>query len=111
MSEGDTGGRFEVTVGAEEAGARLDRFLAGRLAQLSRSRLQALIRAGDVTRDGAAVGDLGLRVRSGETYTVAVPAPEVTSGRQLQPNQGHLGLHHVPNSVLQVRPVRPAPAA
>jgi 23S rRNA pseudouridine1911/1915/1917 synthase len=76
MSEGDTGGRFEVTVGAEEAGARLDRFLAGRLAQLSRSRLQALIRAGDVTRDGAAVGDLGLRVRPGETYTVAVPAPE-----------------------------------
>ena len=76
MGTDDTGERFEVTVGAGEAGARLDRFLADRLADFSRSRLQALIRAGGVIREGAAVVDLGLRVKAGETYTVLVPAPE-----------------------------------
>jgi 23S rRNA pseudouridine1911/1915/1917 synthase len=67
--------RFEVTVGAEAAGERLDRFLAGRLADFSRSRLQALIRAGEVLRDGNAIAALGHRVKAGETYSVEVPAP------------------------------------
>ena len=53
MGTDDTGERFVVTVGAGEAGERLDRFLADRLADFSRSRLQALIRAGEVTRDGS----------------------------------------------------------
>jgi 23S rRNA pseudouridine1911/1915/1917 synthase len=71
------GGTSEVvTVGPQEAGERLDRFLAHRLPHLSRSRLQALIRAGRVTRDGAAVGDLGHRTKAGETYSVEVPEPE-----------------------------------
>ena len=65
-----------MTVEAGEAGARLDRLLADRLADFSRSRLQALIRAGEVMREGAVVVDLGQRVKAGETYTVIVPAPE-----------------------------------
>jgi 23S rRNA pseudouridine1911/1915/1917 synthase len=65
----------EVLTGAEEAGERLDRVLAARLAGLSRSRLQALIGAGAVTRNGLAVRDAGLRVRAGETYAVVVPPP------------------------------------
>ena len=75
MSTQDASRRFEVTVEAGEAGERLDRFLVGRLPDFSRSRLQALIRAGEVVREGAAVADLGRRVRAGETYTVDVPAP------------------------------------
>ena len=48
--------RREVRVAkAEEAGGRLDRFLAERLPDLSRARLQALIRGGHVLRDGAAI--------------------------------------------------------
>ena len=65
-----------VRVGAEEAGERLDRFLARRLPQLSRSRLQALIRAGRVARDGATVAELGQRTKAGETYRVELPVPE-----------------------------------
>jgi len=65
-----------VTVGAEEAGERLDRFLARRLPELSRSRLQALIRAGRVARDGVTVAGLGQRTKAGETYAVEMPAPE-----------------------------------
>jgi 23S rRNA pseudouridine1911/1915/1917 synthase len=39
---------LELTVPSTEAGNRLDRFLAGALAHLSRSRVQALIRSGHV---------------------------------------------------------------
>jgi len=65
-------------VSAEEgdAGERLDRFLARRLTAFSRSRLQALIRSGAVTKNGVAARDLGVRVKAGETYEVRVPAPE-----------------------------------
>jgi 23S rRNA pseudouridine1911/1915/1917 synthase len=70
------GDRHEVLAGAADAGERLDRVLAARLPGLSRSRLQALIHAGSVTRGGAAVHDPGARVRTGERYAVAVPPPE-----------------------------------
>jgi len=57
------------------AGAgRLDRYLASQLDELSRAKLQALIRAGDVTVDGAAVKP-GLRLVGGEQITVRVPPP------------------------------------
>jgi 23S rRNA pseudouridine1911/1915/1917 synthase len=39
---------LQITVPAAEAGSRLDRFLAGSLAHLSRSRVQTLIREGHV---------------------------------------------------------------
>jgi 23S rRNA pseudouridine1911/1915/1917 synthase len=69
-------GRHEVLVSAADAGERLDRFLAQRLAGLSRSRLQALIRAGRVTRNRLIVHDLGLGVKAGERYLVDVPPPQ-----------------------------------
>jgi 23S rRNA pseudouridine1911/1915/1917 synthase len=61
---------------AEEAGGRLDRFLAQRLPDLSRARLQALIRGGHVLRDGAAIAEQGHRVRVGECYELSLPAAE-----------------------------------
>jgi 23S rRNA pseudouridine1911/1915/1917 synthase len=67
--------RETLTVEEAEAGQRLDRFLALRLPALSRSRLQALIRAGEVTREGQPVADLGGKVRAGETFEVHVPEP------------------------------------
>jgi 23S rRNA pseudouridine1911/1915/1917 synthase len=68
--------REVAAVSAAEGGERLDRFLARRLPDLSRSRLQALIRAGQVVRGGMVVADLGYRIKAGETYAVRVPAPE-----------------------------------
>jgi 23S rRNA pseudouridine1911/1915/1917 synthase len=78
VSEGNdiSDGRHDtLTVAAGEAGERLDRFLAQRLPDLSRARLQALIRAGAVARGREAVHDLGRRVKAGESYTVRVPEP------------------------------------
>jgi 23S rRNA pseudouridine1911/1915/1917 synthase len=71
------GERHEIlTAAPADAGARLDRFLAQQLADLSRSRLQALIRAGKVTLWGKPVTDLGRRVKAGDTYCVIIPPPE-----------------------------------
>lgn len=46
---------FSFTAGEADAGQRLDKFLAGQLAELSRSRIQSLIREGAVTVNGKPV--------------------------------------------------------
>lgn len=66
----------QVTVAAEENGTRLDRLLATRIPALSRSRLKALILAGEVAIGGGTIRDPGHRVNSGDAITVNVPAPE-----------------------------------
>lgn len=63
-----------VTVEGGDAGERLDRWLARRLPQLSRARLQALIAAGAVLLDGR-VARPSARVKAGEVVSVTVPAP------------------------------------
>lgn len=66
-----------VTIDSERAGDRLDRVLADAFSDLSRSRLQALIRDGNVlTTDGRTVSDPSERVKPGATYRVAIPPPE-----------------------------------
>ena len=64
-------------VSPEEAdGERLDRWLTGRVGTLSRSRLQALIKAGKVRVAGKVVTDPGYRVAAGAEIAVSVPPPE-----------------------------------
>lgn len=67
--------RVELTVAAEEAGGRLDRLLALRLPEFSRSRLKALILAGAVSIDGATVVDPATRVNSAARLAIDVPSP------------------------------------
>lgn len=59
-----------------ETGERLDRVLANRIAELSRSRLKALVLAGHVSIGTREIRDPGYRVSAGESVAVAVPAPE-----------------------------------
>jgi 23S rRNA pseudouridine1911/1915/1917 synthase len=56
-------------------GWRLDHFLAVHLPELSRSRLQALIAKGAVSRAGETIGDPNKRVKPGETFAIAIPPP------------------------------------
>jgi 23S rRNA pseudouridine1911/1915/1917 synthase len=65
-----------VVVAAEEAGERLDRVLAARLPELSRSRHKALILAGRVAIDGATIRDPGHRVNAGATIRLELPPAE-----------------------------------
>ena len=62
---------FHVTAAAK--GERLDRLLAQN-AELSRSRLKALILAGAVTIDGSTIRDPGHRVNAGDAITRRDPA-------------------------------------
>jgi len=66
----------ELTVAPEDAGARLDRWLAASVPYLSRARLQALIREGAVTSGRATIGDGNFRVKPGEIYRLVVPQTE-----------------------------------
>jgi 23S rRNA pseudouridine1911/1915/1917 synthase len=69
-----------VTIAGDEAGERLDRVLAARVA-LSRTRLKALILGGQVTVDGRTISDPGYRVNAGESIALAVPPPEPAAPR------------------------------
>jgi 23S rRNA pseudouridine1911/1915/1917 synthase len=64
-----------VTAGTADAGERLDRVLAAHLDGMSRSRLKHLILEGSVTRDGATISDPSSRVKPGEAFLIAIPAP------------------------------------
>ena len=64
--------RFRV--GAAAAGQRLDAWLHGEVAGLSRSRIQALIKSGDITLDGQPA-TAHRAVREGQTADVQVPPP------------------------------------
>jgi 23S rRNA pseudouridine1911/1915/1917 synthase len=70
---GDAGGAlFDVT--ASESGLRLDRALAAALPQFSRSRLKALIEAGQLAAAGGTITEPSYRVKQGERFRLTVPA-------------------------------------
>jgi 23S rRNA pseudouridine1911/1915/1917 synthase len=69
-----SGERLEIIVAAEHAGQRLDRFLASRLPDWSRSRVQSLMVEGRV-RVNAVARKPSHRVVAGERITVEVPPP------------------------------------
>lgn len=54
---------------------RADRFLAEAIGSLSRSRVKALIEAGQATRDGVPVRDPAESVRPGARYRLRIPPP------------------------------------
>jgi 23S rRNA pseudouridine1911/1915/1917 synthase len=65
----------KIVVTPAAAGGRLDRVLAAAITDLSRSRLKALILAGEVSIGGRTIRDPGHRVNVGDAVTVAVPPP------------------------------------
>ena len=58
----------------QDSGERLDRFLAGKCPDLSRTRIKRLIVDGEVTVDGKAT-NAGYRLRSGQSVEIRVPEP------------------------------------
>jgi 23S rRNA pseudouridine1911/1915/1917 synthase len=64
-----------ILVAEADAGGRLDRVLAANVAELSRTRLKALIEAGSVAVDGRTIRDPGQRVNSGAAIVVDIPPP------------------------------------
>lgn len=66
--------RHRLSVSAEEAGQRLDRYLAARFPELSRTRLQELVDAGHV-RVGGRTSKRSHEVEAGETIEIEIPPP------------------------------------
>jgi 23S rRNA pseudouridine1911/1915/1917 synthase len=73
-------GAVDFTVGAAQAGERLDRFLGGAAAErslaLSRTRLKALIETGHVAIDGREVRDPAAKLSVGVRIVVVAPPAE-----------------------------------
>jgi len=70
-----------VTAAAADADERLDKFLAARLPELSRARLQALLEAGEVSRDGVLITEASCRVKPGQRFAVGLPEPRPAQPR------------------------------
>jgi 23S rRNA pseudouridine1911/1915/1917 synthase len=66
--------QLDCRVEAHAAGVRLDRWLAERFPDLSRTRLQALVQEGHVSVDGAR-RKASYRLREGERVLVTIPPP------------------------------------
>ncbi|MEW6257060.1 MAG: RluA family pseudouridine synthase [Pseudomonadota bacterium] len=72
-AEGET---RSVTVAPEEAGERIDRLLAARLAPLSRTRIQRLVAEGQILNGERVVGDAAERVNAADVLILRLPPPE-----------------------------------
>lgn len=73
MADGTT---YSVTVDEDKAGERLDRVLADAIPALSRSRIKALLEAGQIRGDDdAVVTNPARKVRRGECFSVTQPPP------------------------------------
>jgi 23S rRNA pseudouridine1911/1915/1917 synthase len=75
----------EFEVGAEEAGTRLDVFLARHMPDWSRSQLQRLIRAGLVWRGSRPARKAGEEVEAGDRVTVRAERPELRATPEALP--------------------------
>jgi 23S rRNA pseudouridine1911/1915/1917 synthase len=73
MSEIMRGALRHVTAADADAGERLDRLLAMRLAELSRTRVKQLVEAGRVSMSGVTVTDPSMRVKPGQSFMLALP--------------------------------------
>jgi len=72
-----------LTFAAEEDshGDRLDRYLAGEIADYSRSQIQRLIEGGHVTHSRHPLAKANSDIRAGDLITVALPAPELSAAK------------------------------
>ncbi|WP_340646550.1 RluA family pseudouridine synthase [Phenylobacterium sp.] len=71
----ELGETVTLTLAAEHAGGRLDKTLAEHLPDLSRARIQALMAAGMVSREGRVLTDTSARAQAGD-YELLIPPPE-----------------------------------
>jgi 23S rRNA pseudouridine1911/1915/1917 synthase len=74
---------WSIIAGAEDAGSRLDRFMAQRIGTLSRTRVKGLIEGGHASAGGAVITDPAAAVQPGMQYTLQ-PPPTVPAEPQPQ---------------------------
>ena len=65
--------RLDAEADTSHLGSRLDRFLSESLPELSRTRVQTLIKEGHVSLGGATIVDVKYRVKPGERFALDLP--------------------------------------
>jgi 23S rRNA pseudouridine1911/1915/1917 synthase len=75
----------EIAAETGDAGERLDRLIAARLPDLSRSRAKALIEAGHVSTGGRTINEPSHRVKPGQSFAILIPeaAPPEPQGQAI----------------------------
>jgi 23S rRNA pseudouridine1911/1915/1917 synthase len=68
-------GPIRIVVPSDHTGERVDRFLAGTLGTISRSRVKTLIDEGRLSGDAGPITQPAELVRAGDTYILDLPAP------------------------------------
>jgi len=76
MTRTETDTTLSFSMEAPDIGMRLDRLLAQKTGDFSRSQLQEFIRQGRVQLDSETVTDPGIRVKSIRTINISVPLPQ-----------------------------------
>ncbi len=74
MTAAEPARTYKIAVLKAEAGERLDRLLAARLPEFSRSRLKNLIEAARLSAGGQTIVEPSYRVKPGQRLVLAVPA-------------------------------------
>ena len=59
-----------AAVGKEDSGSRLDKYLAAALPELSRARLQRLVKSGQVSAADETISEPSYRVKPGQRFRV-----------------------------------------
>ena len=73
--------RRSAEVAAEEAGQRLDAWLAGKFTDFSRAQLQRLIAAGEVRLGGQPVSEARRKIKAKDVYEIVIPEPKEGTAR------------------------------
>jgi 23S rRNA pseudouridine1911/1915/1917 synthase len=68
--------RTIIEADEDAGGERVDRWLAGRLAPMTRNRVKALIEGGALSVDGSPLTDPSRKLKGGERLSLLVPPPE-----------------------------------
>lgn len=71
--------RLEFTADADNEGNRLDRFLAGEVADYSRSQIQRLIEGGHVTHSRLKAAKSNSEIREGDVIAIDLPEAEAST--------------------------------
>jgi 23S rRNA pseudouridine1911/1915/1917 synthase len=64
---------FIFNVGQQEAGQRLDKFLTGKLPELSRARIQGLLEQSCVICNGEIITGASYKIKTGQEYQLVMP--------------------------------------
>ncbi|MSO35828.1 MAG: RluA family pseudouridine synthase, partial [Acidobacteria bacterium] len=72
---------MHFTANEDNRGDRLDRFLAGEIADYSRSQIQRLIETGHVTHSRYQDAKSNSDIRDGDVISVVLPAPTATAAQ------------------------------